>query len=175
MKVCKFGGSSVADASQIKKVKAILDSDKERTIVVVSAPGKRFSGDEKVTDMLLSCAALAQNEKALEEKFEEVKDRYRDIAEGLGLGRDVIDGELEAVLEKMKMGAGRDYAASRGEHLNAILISKYLGWNYIETEDTIVIGENNKIESESYTNLASVIEKGKKYVIPVFYGRSPSG
>ena len=75
MKVCKFGGSSVADASQIKKVKAILDSDKERTIVVVSAPGKRFSGDEKVTDMLLSCAALAQNEKALEEKFEEVKDR----------------------------------------------------------------------------------------------------
>ncbi len=175
MKVCKFGGSSVADASQIKKVKAILDSDKERTIVVVSAPGKRFSGDEKVTDMLLSCAALAQNEKALEEKFEEVKDRYRDIAEGLGLGRDVIDGELEAVLEKMKMGAGRDYAASRGEHLNAILISKYLGWNYIETEDTIVIGENNKIESESYTNLASVIEKGKKYVIPGFYGRSPSG
>ena len=175
MKVCKFGGSSVADASQIKKVKAILDSDKERTIVVVSAPGKRFSGDEKVTDMLLSCAALAQNEKALEEKFEEVKDRYRDIAEGLRLGRDVIDGELEAVLEKMKMGAGRDYAASRGEHLNAILISKYLGWNYIETEDTIVIGENNKIESESYTNLASVIEKGKKYVIPGFYGRSPSG
>ena len=127
MKVCKFGGSSVADASQIMKVKAILDSDKERTIVVVSAPGKRFSGDEKVTDMLLSCAEMAQEGIKLDKKFEEVKNRYRDIAEGLGLGRDVIDEELDTVLKKMKMGAGRDYAASRGEHLNAILISKYLG------------------------------------------------
>ena len=140
MKVCKFGGSSVADASQIMKVKAILDSDKERTIVVVSAPGKRFSGDEKVTDMLLSCAEMAQEGIKLDKKFEEVKNRYRDIAEGLGLGRDVIDEELDTVLKKMKMGAGRDYAASRGEHLNAILISKYLGWNYIETEECIVIG-----------------------------------
>ena len=131
MKVCKFGGSSVADASQIMKVKAILDSDKERTIVVVSAPGKRFSGDEKVTDMLLSCSELSQEDMKLDERFEEVKNRYRDIAEGLGLGRDVIDEELDAVLKKMKMGADRDYAASRGEHLNAILISKYLGWNYI--------------------------------------------
>ena len=175
MKVCKFGGSSVADASQIKKVKAILDSDKERTIVVVSAPGKRFSGDEKVTDMLLSCAEMVQKGMSSKDKFEDVKNRYRDIAEGLGLGRDVIDEDLKAVYETIKSGAGRDYAASRGEHLNAKLIAKYLGWNYIETEECIVIGENNKIESESYSNLASLIENGKKYVIPGFYGRSPSG
>ena len=175
MKVCKFGGSSVADASQIKKVKAILDCDKERTIVVVSAPGKRFSGDEKVTDMLLSCAEMVQKGISSKDKFEEVKNRYRDIAEGLGLGRDAIDGDLEIVYKKIESGAGRDYAASRGEHLNAKLISKYLGWNYIETEECIVIGENNKIENESYSNLASLIENGKKYVIPGFYGRSPSG
>lgn len=175
MKVCKFGGSSVADASQIKKVKAILDSDKERTIVVVSAPGKRFSGDEKVTDMLLSCAEMVQKGMSSKDKFEDVKNRYRDIAEGLGLGRDVIDEDLKAVYETIKSGAGRDYAASRGEHLNAKLIAKYLGWNYIETEECIVIGENNKIEGESYSNLASLIESGKKYVIPGFYGRSPSG
>ena len=175
MKVCKFGGSSVADASQIKKVKAILDCDKERTIIVVSAPGKRFSGDEKVTDMLLSCAEMVQKGISSKEKFEDVKNRYRDIAEGLGLGRDAIDGDLEIVYKKIESGAGRDYAASRGEHLNAKLISKYLGWNYIETEECIVIGENNKIESESYSNLASLIENGKKYVIPGFYGRSPSG
>ena len=175
MKVCKFGGSSVADASQIKKVKAILDSDKERTIVVVSAPGKRFSGDEKVTDMLLSCAEMVQKGLSSKEKFEDVKNRYRDIAEGLGLGRDVIDEELQTVYKTIEGGAGRDYAASRGEHLNAKLIAKYLGWNYIETEECIVIGENNKIESESYSNLASLIENGKKYVIPGFYGRSPSG
>ena len=175
MKVCKFGGSSVADASQIKKVKAILDSDKERTIVVVSAPGKRFSGDEKVTDMLLSCAEMVQKGMSSKDKFEDVKNRYRDIAEGLGLGRDVIDEDLKAVYETIKSGAGRDYAASRGEHLNAKLIAKYLGWNYIETEECIVIGDNNKIESESYSNLASLIENGKKYVIPGFYGRSPSG
>ena len=175
MKVCKFGGSSVADASQIKKVKAILDSDKERTIVVVSAPGKRFSGDEKVTDMLLSCAEMVQKGVSSKEKFEDVKNRYRDIAEGLGLGRDVIDEELQTVYKTIEGGAGRDYAASRGEHLNAKLIAKYLGWNYIETEECIVIGENNKIENESYSNLASLIENGKKYVIPGFYGRSPSG
>ena len=175
MKVCKFGGSSVADASQIKKVKAILDSDKERTIVVVSAPGKRFSGDEKVTDMLLSCAEMVQKGLSSKEKFEDVKNRYRDIAEGLGLGRDIIDEDLETVYKTIEGGAGRDYAASRGEHLNAKLIAKYLGWNYIETEECIVIGENNKIENESYSNLASLIENGKKYVIPGFYGRSPSG
>ena len=175
MKVCKFGGSSVADASQIKKVKSILDSDKERTIVVVSAPGKRFSGDEKVTDMLLSCAEMVQKGMSSKEKFEDVKNRYRDIAEGLGLGRDVIDAELQTVYKTIEGGAGRDYAASRGEHLNAKLIAKYLGWNYIETEECIVIGENNKIENESYSNLASLIENGKKYVIPGFYGRSPSG
>ena len=175
MKVCKFGGSSVADASQIKKVKAILDSDKERTIVVVSAPGKRFSGDEKVTDMLLSCAEMVQKGVSSKEKFEDVKNRYRDIAEGLGLGRDIIDEDLETVYKTIEGGAGRDYAASRGEHLNAKLIAKYLGWNYIETEECIVIGENNKIENESYSNLASLIENGKKYVIPGFYGRSPSG
>ena len=175
MKVCKFGGSSVADASQIKKVKAILDSDKERTIVVVSAPGKRFSGDDKVTDMLLSCAEMVQKGLSSKEKFEDVKNRYRDIAEGLGLGRSVIDEELQTVYKTIEGGAGRDYAASRGEHLNAKLIAKYLGWNYIETEECIVIGENNKIENESYSNLASLIENGKKYVIPGFYGRSPSG
>lgn len=175
MKVCKFGGSSVADALQIKKVKAILDSDKERTIVVVSAPGKRFSGDEKVTDMLLSCAEMVQKGVSSKEKFEDVKNRYRDIAEGLGLGRDIIDEDLETVYKTIEGGAGRDYAASRGEHLNAKLIAKYLGWNYIETEECIVIGENNKIENESYSNLASLIENGKKYVIPGFYGRSPSG
>ena len=175
MKVCKFGGSSVADASQIKKVKAILDGDKERTIVVVSAPGKRFSGDEKVTDMLLSCAEMVQKGVSSKEKFEDVKNRYRDIAEGLGLGRDIIDEDLETVYKTIEGGAGRDYAASRGEHLNAKLIAKYLGWNYIETEECIVIGENNKIENESYSNLASLIENGKKYVIPGFYGRSPSG
>ena len=125
--------------------------------------------------MLLSCAEMVQKGMSSKDKFEDVKNRYRDIAEGLGLGRDVIDEDLKAVYETIKSGAGRDYAASRGEHLNAKLIAKYLGWNYIETEECIVIGENNKIEGESYSNLASLIESGKKYVIPGFYGRSPSG
>lgn len=175
MKVCKFGGSSVADASQIKKVKAILDSDKDRMIVVVSAPGKRFSGDEKVTDMLLSCAEMVDKGESSKEKFESVKNRFRDIAEGLGLERDILNEELEEVAKRIDGGAGKDYAASRGEHLNAKLISKYLGWNYIETGDAIVIGENNKIEEESYSNLAELIKKDGRYVIPGFYGRSPSG
>ncbi|MCI7606274.1 MAG: aspartate kinase [Spirochaetales bacterium] len=175
MKVCKFGGSSVADASQIKKVKAILDKDQDRSIVVVSAPGKRFSGDEKVTDMLLLCAEIVNKGNSSKDKFGDVKNRFRDIAEGLGLGRDALEEELDVVLKNIESGAGKDYAASRGEHLNAILISKYFGWNYIETEKCIVIGENNKIEEESYSNLAALINKNEKYVIPGFYGRSPSG
>ena len=175
IKVCKFGGSSVADADQIRKVKAILDSDKERSVVVVSAPGKRFSGDEKVTDMLLSCASLSEKGQSCEEEFRKIAQRYRDIAKGLGLEESILDEELEEVRKNIDSGKGRDYAASRGEHLNARLISLYFGWNYVETGDAIVIGENNVIEKESYSNLASMIKDGEKYVIPGFYGRSPSG
>ena len=175
MKVCKFGGSSVADAEQIKKVKAILDKDSGRTVVVVSAPGKRFSGDEKVTDMLLSSASLVAEGKSAKDVFEKIARRYRDIAEGLGMDSSIIDDDLNIVFKKIEGGEGKDYAASRGEHLNAKLIARYFGWNYIETGDAIVIGENNRIEEESYSNLASLINKDEKYVIPGFYGRSPSG
>ncbi|MGN1163931.1 MAG: aspartate kinase, partial [Candidatus Ornithospirochaeta sp.] len=175
MKVCKFGGSSVADAEQIKKVKAILDSDKERTVVVVSAPGKRFSGDEKVTDMLLSSASLVSEGKSAKDVFDKIAERYRDIAKGLGMDSSILDDDLNTVFESIESGAGRDYAASRGEHLNAKLIARYFGWNYIETGDAIVIGDNNRIEEESYSNLAALIKKDEKYVIPGFYGRSPSG
>lgn len=175
MKVCKFGGSSVADSSQIKKVKAILDSDRDRSVVVVSAPGKRFSGDEKVTDMLLECAALVSKGGTCDEKFSSVKERYRDIAEGLGLERSVIDKELDEVMANINKGLGKDYAASRGEHLNAKLISKFFGWNYVETGECIVIGENNTILDESYSNLSSIMKEGEKYVVPGFYGRSPEG
>ena len=175
MKVCKFGGSSVADAEQIKKVKAILDKDSGRTVVVVSAPGKRFSGDEKVTDMLLSSASLVAEGKSAKDVFEKIARRYRDIAEGLGMDSSILDDDLNIVFKKIEGGEGKDYAASRGEHLNAKLIARYFGWNYIETGDAIVIGENNRIEEESYSNLASLINKDEKYVIPGFYGRSPSG
>ena len=96
IKVCKFGGSSVADADQIRKVKAILDSDKERSVVVVSAPGKRFSGDEKVTDMLLSCASLSEKGQSCEEEFRKIAQRYRDIAKGL---------DLETLLRSVSTGA----------------------------------------------------------------------
>ena len=124
IKVCKFGGSSVADADQIRKVKAILDSDKERSVVVVSAPGKRFSGDEKVTDMLLSCASLSEKGQSCEEEFRKIAQRYRDIAKGLGLEESILDEELEDVRKNIDGGKGRDYAASRGEHLNARILFK---------------------------------------------------
>lgn len=175
MKVCKFGGSSVADAAQIKKVKAILDSDKERTIVVVSAPGKRFSDDIKVTDMLYKCAATASTGASCAFEFESVAKRYRGIAKDLGLKEDILDKELAEVCKKIGAGASKDYVASRGEYLNAILISKYFGWTFIETADCITIGKDNSVLEESYAKLGALLKAGEKYVIPGFYGSSPEG
>jgi aspartate kinase len=178
MKVCKFGGSSVASADQIRKVKAILDKDSERTLLVVSAPGKRFSTDEKITDLLYLAASLVEENDAghdVDQVFDRIAVRYRDIAEELGIGESAIDDALEEVLGNIKGGRGSAYSASRGEYLSARLIAKYLGWEFLDTEGVIIIGDDNKVEDITYTQLKEKLKKGKKYVIPGFYGTSLSG
>lgn len=175
MKVCKFGGSSVADSVQIEKVRDILLSDKEREIVVVSAPGKRYRSDEKITDLLYKTASLQEEGESIDETFNKIETRFLDIASSLSLDTLPIKNELDTIKKNILSGKGRAYAASRGEYLSALIISKYLGWNFLDPEGVIVIGDDNKIEDITYTLLSSRIKKGEKYVVPGFYGTSLSG
>ena len=145
MIVCKFGGSSVADASQIKKVKAILDSDPRRTVAVVSAPGKRNKEDEKITDMLYKCNSLVQKGQSCKSVFMEIGKRFLSIAEELGLDKAAVSDKLDEIRYQLDGGRGADFAASRGEYLSAWLISQYLGWEFVDSADVIVINAEKAV------------------------------
>ena len=123
-KIVKFGGSSLASAEQFKKVGDIIRADKSRRYVVPSAPGKRFSGDTKVTDMLYTCYNSAVREKKFTTQLDEIQARYNEIIEGLGLNLS-LDKEFEVIRENFGKKVGRDYAASRGEYLNGIIMANY--------------------------------------------------
>jgi len=175
VKVLKFGGSSLADANHFRRVADIINSDPERRYVVASAPGKRNSGDVKVTDLLYKCYELAANEEDITEVFEEIKARYYDIIKELG-----IDLDLNEIFEKIHMlmlhNAGRDYIASRGEYLNAKILAKYLGFNFIDAKKVIFFRENGSFDSEKTNEvLAEYLAKYEKAVIPGFYGSMPNG
>lgn len=175
MKVCKFGGSSVADAAQIKKVRDILLSDEERRFVVVSAPGKRNKDDEKITDLLYASADLAIEGKAIDGPFCKIRERFLSIVEELGLEKNQFERELDEIEKNIVRDKERAYAASRGEYLSARIIAQYLGWEFLDPESVIVIGEDNKIEDMTYTILSSRLKRDRNYVIPGFYGTSLSG
>ena len=143
VKVVKFGGSSLADANQFKKVANIIKSDSSRRFVVPSAPGKRYSEDIKVTDMLYACYELASKKQDFTEKFNLIKDRYNGIIADLGLNLS-LDEEFSNIEHSLKARAGRDYAASRGEYLNGIVLANYLGFNFIDAGEVIFFDENGK-------------------------------
>jgi Aspartokinases len=175
MTVCKFGGSSVASTAQLKKVKDIILADKERRIVVVSAPGKRSKEDTKVTDLLYACNAIAQQNLSCRNKFKEVAERYLEIAAGFG----VDDAELKTVLDEVRFnidaGRGTDYSASRGEYLSAYLFAKIMGWEFIDTADVIVIGQDGTVDPSTYEKIAARVKKNGHYVVPGFYGATSDG
>ncbi len=175
MVVCKFGGSSVADENQIKKVKAILDEDKNRKVAIVSAPGKRNKEDRKITDMLYECNSLVQQDRSCKRVFAEIGKRYLDIAAALKLDTKKLTLALDDVRRKIDAGSGTDYAASRGEYLSALLISEYLGWEFVDAADYIVINPDGTVNPISCERLATRLSTGSKYVIPGFYGASPEG
>ena len=130
-KVVKFGGSSLASAEQFKKVGKIIRADASRKFVVPSAPGKRFSGDTKVTDMLYSCYGAAIREKKFAEfSSQEIRGRYQEIIDGLGLDFS-LDQDFEKIRENFGKKIGRDYAASRGEYLNGKIMAAYLGYEFM--------------------------------------------
>ncbi len=174
LKVVKFGGSSLADAEQFKKVKDILLSDPDRRYVVASAPGKRFSEDTKVTDMLYNCYAAAAKGEDIDEQFAEIEKRFNGIIADLG-----IDFTLEKELEMTKYAfihkAGKDFAASRGEFLNSKILAAYLGFDFIDAADVILFNNDGSLNMEgTNTLLSSVLTDHENAVIPGFYGSMPN-
>ena len=174
-KVVKFGGSSLASAEQFNKVKSIITADPHRRYVIPSAPGKRFSDDTKVTDMLYDCYDTAVNGKNFEEKLDKIHARYQEIIDGLHLNLS-LDEEFEKIFEYFQNGAGVNYAASRGEYLNGIIMSHYLGFDFIDAAEVIFFDEKGEFDSEKTNNILSMrLEKTEHAVIPGFYGAMPNG
>ncbi|MCM1091038.1 MAG: aspartate kinase [Butyrivibrio sp.] len=174
-KVVKFGGSSLASAEQFKKVGDIIRADKERRYVVPSAPGKRFKDDDKVTDMLYACYALAEENKDFTKELKEIASRYEEIIKGLKLNLS-LDDEFAAIEKNFKEKAGSNYAASRGEYLNGIVMAKYLGYEFIDAATVIFFHENGDFDDVKTNEVLSArLAKCKRAVVPGFYGALPDG
>jgi len=173
--VVKFGGSSVADGMQIKKVKAIVEADSRRRIVVVSAPGKRHAGDPKLTDLLYLCHKMTALSTAIDEPFALIRGRFAEIVADLRLS-DRILGELDRFKKELFAGTSRDYAASRGEYFTASLVAEYLGGEFVDPAEDIIIRANGTIDQASYHALGQRFhDRDRLYVMAGFYGRDRSG
>ena len=173
-KVVKFGGSSLADAKQFQKVYNIIKEDPQRRYVVPSAPGKRFKEDTKVTDLLYR-AYNATSDKEFQIVFNEIKERYQDIIDGLNLNFS-LEEEFKIIEENFKKQLGEDYAASRGEYLNGLLLAHYLGFEFIDAKDVIFIDEHGNYDIEKTDVVLSKRLSEVEYaVIPGFYGSLNDG
>lgn len=173
--VVKFGGSSLASAEQFKKVADIIHADPHRRFVVPSAPGKRFDGDTKVTDMLYGCYDLAEAGKDFDGALADIKARYDEIIEGLGLDL-TLDKEFETIHEQFRLKAGRNYAASRGEYLNGIVLANYLGFEFIDATTVIRFDDAGNFEADRTDLILSSRLKDVEYaVVPGFYGAQDDG
>ena len=175
VKVLKFGGSSLADAEHFRAVADIVKAEPERRYVVASAPGKRRGGDIKVTDLLYQCYELASNEEDISEVFAEICSRYNDIIRDLG-----IDLDLTEVFEKIRLAvlhnSGRDYVASRGEYLSAMILAKYLGYDFVDARKIVFFREDGTFDAEHTNEVAKeYLSRHERAVIPGFYGSMPNG
>ena len=173
--VAKFGGSSLADSKQFTKVKDIVTSDKRRRYIVPSAPGKRSGDDHKITDLLYMCYQLASHGINFDEVYSIISKRYEDICSDLELDLDIKE-ILTDIKYKIQEGATRDYTASRGEYLNALILSEYLGFEFVDAKDLIVLDEGDKLDLEkTKKNVASTLADIPYAVIPGFYGANEEG
>ena len=174
-KVVKFGGSSLASAEQFKKVGDIIHADAERRYVIPSAPGKRFSDDTKVTDMLYECYHLAEEGKEFKKALEKIAERYQEIIDGLSLSL-TLKEEFKTIEKNFKEKAGDNYAASRGEYLNGIIMAAYLGYEFIDAAEVICFKENGEFDSELTNSiLKERLKEIEHAVIPGFYGAYEDG
>ncbi|HZK01822.1 MAG TPA: aspartate kinase [Anaerovoracaceae bacterium] len=173
--VSKFGGSSVADGIQLAKLKNIVEHKLDRKFVIVSAPGRRFEQDNKVTDLLYLCKAHIDHNVDYRQIFQVVCDRF--IALKMNLNIDVeLEKEFALIDEKLQNNAGEDYIASRGEYLTARVVSAYLGYDFVDTADLICFDERGRfLDEETNKRLAEELGRHEKAVIPGFYGSKPDG
>lgn len=174
-KVVKFGGSSLASAEQFRKVGEIIHADKERRFVVPSAPGKRYADDTKVTDMLYACYDLAKADQDFKSQLKAIKDRYQEIIDGLDLKLS-LEEEFKIIEKNFKNKAGSNYAASRGEYLNGIIMAEYLGFAFVDAAEVILFDESGEYNVE-VTNRKMRERLGQldAAVIPGFYGAYADG
>ncbi len=175
VKVAKFGGTSLADAEQIKKVQQIILSDPERRYIVPSAPGKRADGDRKITDLLYLCHTHVQQNVPIDDVFNIIAERYLGFLRDLGLSFD-IRPHLEEVRKRIIEGASADYTASRGEYLNGLIISNLLGFDFVDPAEIIFFGPNGLLDAEKTQAAASNrLLQHERAVIPGFYGSTHDG
>ena len=170
IKAVKFGGSSVADGIQLKKIKDIITSDPDRRYVVVSAPGKRFADDNKITDLLFMCKAQADHRIPYDQLFQVIADRFRAIRYNLNIDVD-LDSRFDEIRAALAAGCTDDYIASRGEYLSAILIAAYLGYDFVDTQNLVLFNSKGKLlADETNAALAEELAKHERAVLPGFYG-----
>ncbi len=175
VKVCKFGGTSVADADQFRKVLQIVQADPERRFLVPSAPGKRHPKDQKITDLFYLCHAHAQQDIGFDEVFERIAGRYRQIVADLGLSLDLAP-HLADIQQRIAAGESADYAASRGEYLNGQILAEAAGFEFVDAIDVIFFEPTGRVDQQrTAAALASLAQRKGGVVIPGFYGRAANG
>lgn len=175
LKVAKFGGSSVSSAEQFKKVRAIVDSDSSRRIVVVSAAGKRSSDDHKLTDLLYLCHAHLTYGVSCDDIFRTISGRFIEIRDALGLEYRIED-ELEALGKKLNRDISVDYLVSRGEYLTSRLMAEYLGFAFLDASDCVFMNFDGSFDTGRISQaIKAALEKNERIVIPGFYGSLPGG
>ena len=175
MKVLKFGGSSLADHEGFNRIKDIVASDPMRTVVVVSAPGKRYSADNKITDLLYICTAHIRYKVSYDDIWNDIKSRYLNIAQGCGLDVDV-ESILWDVRSNFTPTVSEEYVVSRGEYLSALLMASHLGYAFVDACDVIHFNFDGTVDYDrTYEDIRNAYEKNGPMVVPGFYGSTPDG
>ena len=175
IKVAKFGGSSVADGIQLNKTKEIIEADADRKYIVVSAPGKRYDGDSKITDILYLCKTHIEHNLPYDQLFQVVADRYMAVEFNLGVNAGLLE-HFEKIKKDLADNPSEDYIASRGEYLNAILVAAFLGYDFVDTKDLIKFDSKGRLKmDETDAALKEELAKHERAVLPGFYGSTPDG
>ena len=175
LKTAKFGGSSVAGAEQFRKVRAIVEADPDRQIIVVSAAGKRNKEDHKITDLLYLCNAHRTYGVSCDDILAGIEARFEQIREELGLSYD-IKAAFAALRQKMDKGMSVDELVSRGEYFTAQLMAEYLGMPFVDAADCVFFGMDGRLDTEkTYAAIAAAFREKGPFVLPGFYGRIPTG
>ena len=173
--VAKFGGTSLADAGQFQKVKAIVEANPERRFIVASAPGKRFEGDIKVTDLLLRCYEEAAAGRSFEQPVEQVRERFYEIISDLSLSFP-LDEEIAAIKAHLSGMPQRDYILSRGEYLNSRILAEYLGFTFVDPEWCVCFDDDGRLDAAlTRRMMGAALKPLQRAVIAGFYGADMGG